>query len=47
MYTFQGVFAEYERTSYEKLIGSIEAQPSKEVQEVLKSFLHKIYKRQK
>ncbi|WOL17519.1 farnesyl pyrophosphare synthase [Canna indica] len=43
----QNVFAEYERSSYEKLISSIEAQPSKAVQDVLKSFLHKIYKRQK
>ncbi|KAL6197794.1 hypothetical protein ACLB2K_027588 [Fragaria x ananassa] len=43
----QGVFAEYERLSYEKLTSSIEAHPSKAVQEVLKSFLGKIYKRQK
>ncbi|KAK1295932.1 Farnesyl pyrophosphate synthase 1 [Acorus calamus] len=43
----QGVFSEFERTSFEKLISSIEAQPSKAVQEVLKSFLAKIYKRQK
>ncbi|KAK1315690.1 Farnesyl pyrophosphate synthase [Acorus calamus] len=43
----QGLFSEFERTSYEKLISSIEAQPSKAVQEVLKSFLAKIYKRQK
>ncbi|PRQ28189.1 farnesyl pyrophosphate synthase 1 [Rosa rugosa] len=43
----QGVFAEYERQSYEKLISSIEAHPSKAVQEVLKSFLGKIYKRKK
>ncbi|ONK78037.1 uncharacterized protein A4U43_C02F13540 [Asparagus officinalis] len=43
----QSVFAEYEAASYEQLISSIEAQPSKAVQEVLKSFLHKIYKRQK
>nr|AXQ06578.1 farnesyl pyrophosphate synthase [Phalaenopsis japonica] len=43
----QAKFSEYERTSYEQLISSIEAQPSKQVQEVLKSFLHKIYKRQK
>ncbi|XP_004302404.1 PREDICTED: farnesyl pyrophosphate synthase 1-like [Fragaria vesca subsp. vesca] len=43
----QGVFAEYERQSYEKLTSSIEAHPSKAVQEVLKSFLGKIYKRQK
>ncbi|KAJ4980757.1 hypothetical protein NE237_031594 [Protea cynaroides] len=43
----QGVFTEYENSSYEKLISSIEAHPSKSVQAVLKSFLGKIYKRQK
>ncbi|KAI5671283.1 hypothetical protein M9H77_11647 [Catharanthus roseus] len=43
----QGVFEEYERKSYEKLTSSIEAHPSKAVQAVLKSFLAKIYKRQK
>ncbi|KAL5697566.1 dimethylallyltranstransferase [Ranunculus cassubicifolius] len=43
----QGVFTEYESKSYEKLISSIEAHPSKPVQAVLKSFLGKIYKRQK
>ncbi|XP_011005729.1 PREDICTED: farnesyl pyrophosphate synthase 1 [Populus euphratica] len=43
----QGVFADYESKSYEKLIASIEAHPSKAVQAVLKSFLAKIYKRQK
>ncbi|KAJ8770302.1 hypothetical protein K2173_013256 [Erythroxylum novogranatense] len=43
----QAEFAEYERKSYEKLITSIEAHPSKAVQAVLKSFLAKIYKRQK
>lgn len=43
----QDVFLEYEAASYQQLISSIEAQPSKAVQEVLKSFLHKIYKRQK
>lgn len=43
----QGVYSEYERTSYEQLISQIEAEPSKAVQEVLKSFLAKIYKRQK
>ncbi|KAF3796798.1 Farnesyl pyrophosphate synthase 1 [Nymphaea thermarum] len=43
----QNVFLEYERVSYEKLISSIEAQPSTSVQKVLKSFLGKIYKRQK
>ncbi|XP_062218569.1 farnesyl pyrophosphate synthase-like isoform X2 [Phragmites australis] len=39
------VFSEYERESYEKLISDIEAQPSETVQAVLKSFLHRIYKR--
>lgn len=43
----QGVFAEYESQSYGKLVKSIEAHPSKAVQEVLKSFLAKIYKRHK
>nr|AYQ58364.1 farnesyl diphosphate synthase [Camellia sinensis] len=43
----QGAFEEYESKSYEKLINSIEAHPSKAVQAVLKSFLAKIYKRQK
>ncbi|XP_028769934.1 farnesyl pyrophosphate synthase 1 [Neltuma alba] len=43
----QGVFAEYESKSYEKLVSSIEARPNKAVQAVLKSFLAKIYKRQK
>ncbi|RWW48656.1 hypothetical protein BHE74_00045252 [Ensete ventricosum] len=47
MKTLLNVFAEYERTSYEQLISAIEAQPSKAVQGVLKSFLHKIYKREK
>lgn len=44
---FQAVFQEYESESYKKLIADIEAQPSIAVQNVLKSFLHKIYKRQK
>nr|AKQ62666.1 farnesyl pyrophosphate synthase [Betula platyphylla] len=43
----QGVFAEYESKSYEKLVKFIECHPSKAVQAVLKSFLAKIYKRQK
>jgi farnesyl diphosphate synthase len=43
----QGIFEEYESKSYEKLNNSIEAHPSKAVQAVLKSFLAKIYKRQK
>ncbi|KAG5035547.1 hypothetical protein JHK87_010457 [Glycine soja] len=38
---------EYESGSYAKVVSSIEAHPSKEVQAVLKSFLAKIYKRQK
>uniref|UniRef100_A0A0E0L589 Farnesyl pyrophosphate synthase n=1 Tax=Oryza punctata TaxID=4537 RepID=A0A0E0L589_ORYPU len=41
------VFLDYENESYKKLITDIEAQPSIDVQNVLKSFLHKIYKRQK
>ncbi|WMV48718.1 hypothetical protein MTR67_042103 [Solanum verrucosum] len=43
----EDVYLEYEKSTYEKLINSIEAQPSKAVQAVLKSFLAKIYKRQK
>ncbi|KAH7545431.1 hypothetical protein FEM48_Zijuj01G0093100 [Ziziphus jujuba var. spinosa] len=43
----QGVFEEYESNSYQKLVTSIEAHPSKAVQAVLKSFLAKIYKRLK
>lgn len=43
----EGVFTEYESKSYEKLVNSIESRPSKAVQAVLKSFLAKIYKRQK
>ncbi|KAJ0989039.1 hypothetical protein J5N97_007395 [Dioscorea zingiberensis] len=43
----QTVFSKYESESYEKLISNIEAEPNKAVQEVLKSFLLKIYKRQK
>lgn len=43
----QGVFEEFESQSHEKLVNSIEAHPSKAVQAVLKSFLAKIYKRQK
>ncbi|XP_072069791.1 farnesyl pyrophosphate synthase 1 isoform X3 [Arachis hypogaea] len=43
----KGVFEEYESQSYEKIVNSIEAHPSKAVQAVLKSFLAKIYKRQK
>nr|ADH95185.1 putative farnesyl diphosphate synthase [Aquilaria microcarpa]AND99568.1 putative farnesyl diphosphate synthase [Aquilaria microcarpa] len=41
------VFEEYESKSYERLVGAIEAHQSKAVQSVLKSFLGKIYKRQK
>ncbi|KAL9373292.1 hypothetical protein Peur_032912 [Populus x canadensis] len=40
----QGVFADYESKTYEKLITSIEDHPSKAV---LKSFSAKIYQRQK
>ncbi|XP_021294176.1 farnesyl pyrophosphate synthase 1 [Herrania umbratica] len=43
----KGVFEEYESKSYEKLITAIDAHPSKAVQAVLKSFLAKIYKREK
>ncbi|CAM8944054.1 unnamed protein product [Rhodiola kirilowii] len=43
----QSVFTEYENKSYEKLISEIDSHPSKAVQAVLKSFLGKIYKRQK
>ncbi|KAL0407177.1 UNVERIFIED_CONTAM: Farnesyl pyrophosphate synthase [Sesamum latifolium] len=43
----QGVFAEYESKSYDRLTHSIDAHPNKAVQAVLKSFLGKIYKRQK
>ncbi|KAK4491793.1 hypothetical protein RD792_002573 [Penstemon davidsonii] len=43
----QDVYLEYESKIYEKIINSIEAVPRKEVQAVLKSFLAKIYKRQK
>ncbi|XP_044473020.1 farnesyl pyrophosphate synthase-like isoform X1 [Mangifera indica] len=43
----QGAFTEYESESYEKLIKSIEAHPSEAIQALLKSFLAKIYKRQK
>ncbi|KAE8654163.1 Farnesyl pyrophosphate synthase 1 [Hibiscus syriacus] len=43
----QGAFAEYESKSYEKITKKIECHPSKAVQAVLKSFLAKIYKRQK
>ncbi|XP_078437729.1 farnesyl pyrophosphate synthase-like [Wolffia australiana] len=43
----EAVFLEYEKTSYEQLISAINAQPSRAVQEVLKSFLGKIYKRKK
>jgi len=47
LFTLKGAFEEYENASYEKLVTSIEAHPSKAVQAVLKSFLAKIYKRQK
>jgi farnesyl diphosphate synthase len=45
--SLEAAFQEYENESYKKLIADIEAQPSIAVQNVLKSFLHKIYKRQK
>uniref|UniRef100_A0A803LL87 Uncharacterized protein n=1 Tax=Chenopodium quinoa TaxID=63459 RepID=A0A803LL87_CHEQI len=43
----QGIFTEYEVDVYKKLTTSIEALPSKSVQAVLKSYLDKIFKRQK
>ncbi|CAN8245653.1 unnamed protein product [Cochlearia groenlandica] len=43
----EGVFIDYESKSYEKLNRVIEAQHSEAIQAVLKSFLAKIYKRQK
>ncbi|XP_019193954.1 PREDICTED: farnesyl pyrophosphate synthase 1-like [Ipomoea nil] len=43
----EDVFAEYESKSYERIVRSIEGHPSAAVQAVLKSFLAKIYKRQK
>ncbi|CAA0815446.1 Farnesyl pyrophosphate synthase 2 [Striga hermonthica] len=43
----QRIFLEYEAKSYDRLTSSIEAIPRKPVQAVLKSFLAKIYKRQK
>ncbi|KAG7536110.1 Isoprenoid synthase domain superfamily [Arabidopsis suecica] len=43
----EGVFMEYESKSYEKLMGVIEGHKSTAIQAVLKSFLAKIYKRQK
>lgn len=43
----QGAFEEYESESHKKMIKQIEAHPSQAVQAVLKSFLSKIYKRQK
>lgn len=42
----QDVYLEYEKKTYEKLINSIEALPSRALQAVLKSFFAKIYKRQ-
>ncbi|XP_055807375.1 farnesyl pyrophosphate synthase-like isoform X2 [Solanum dulcamara] len=43
----EDVYLEYEKNKYKELINLIEDQPSKAVQAVLKSFLSKIYKRQK
>ncbi|KAK1666560.1 hypothetical protein QYE76_054719 [Lolium multiflorum] len=40
-------FSQYEREIYEKLTSDIEAQPNEAVQAVLRSFLHKIYRRRK
>ncbi|XP_048331539.2 farnesyl pyrophosphate synthase 1 [Ziziphus jujuba] len=41
----KGVYLDYEETVYRNLTATIEAQPSKAVQALLKSFLAKIYKR--
>ncbi|XP_057534086.1 farnesyl pyrophosphate synthase-like [Amaranthus tricolor] len=43
----EGVYAEYEANLYEKLIGRIEAIPNTNVRKLLKSYLDKIYLRQK
>ncbi|KAL9259175.1 Farnesyl pyrophosphate synthase-like protein [Drosera capensis] len=43
----EGVFTAHERETYERLNKAIEAHPSKSVQQVLRKFLGKIYKRQK
>jgi farnesyl diphosphate synthase len=43
----KGAYEEFESKSYEKLVISIEGHPNKAIQAVLKSFLAKIYKRQK
>ncbi|PWA39802.1 Chrysanthemyl diphosphate synthase, chloroplastic [Artemisia annua] len=43
----QGAYEDYEKSTHEELITSIEAHPSKALRAVLKSFLEKIYKRQK
>ncbi|KAH9614981.1 hypothetical protein KSS87_010043 [Heliosperma pusillum] len=43
----QGVFAEYEIDVHEKVVDRIETIPSESVQSVLKSFLSKIYRRNK
>nr|CAB3474011.1 unnamed protein product [Digitaria exilis] len=43
----QNLFHEYERESYGKLIADIETQPNEAIRNVLMSFLHKIYKRNK
>ncbi|XP_015880481.1 farnesyl pyrophosphate synthase 1 [Ziziphus jujuba] len=43
----EGVYLDYEEKVSKKLTATIEAQPSKAVQALLKSFLAKIYKRQK
>ncbi|KAF8696140.1 hypothetical protein HU200_037032 [Digitaria exilis] len=43
----ENLFHEYERESYSKLIADIETQPNEAIRNVLMSFLHKIYKRNK
>lgn len=43
----ESVFSEYETEIYEKMISDIDTQPNEALQAVLKSFLHKIYRRRK
>ncbi|GJX79897.1 farnesyl diphosphate synthase [Tanacetum coccineum] len=43
----EAVYEDYENKTHKELIKSIEVLPNKAVQEVLKSFLRKLYKRRK
>ncbi|KAF5781306.1 putative transferase [Helianthus annuus] len=43
----QGVYEEYEKKTHEEFMNLIESHPSNVVQAVLKTFMGKIYKRQK